>query len=96
MTSKAGSTGTAASDYTRRIAASFAGRGANGDVGEKLERDVEEYLKEVAFPQQQEPGESLIITGNTVWGARESVTAMCGALLFWALFWDWCACLPRC
>lgn len=74
--------GDAASDYTRRIAASFAGRGANGDVGEKLERDVEEYLKEVAFPQQQEPGESLIITGNTVWGARESVTAMCGALLF--------------
>ena len=74
--------GDAASNYTRRIAASFAGRGANGDVGEKLERDVEEYLKEVAFPQQQEPGESLIITGNTVWGARESVTAMCGALLF--------------
>ena len=74
--------GEAASDYTRRIAASFAGRGANGDVGEKLERDVEEYLKEAAFPQQQEPGESLIITGNTVWGARESVTAMCGALLF--------------
>lgn len=78
--------GDAASDYTRRIAASFAGRGANGDVGEKLERDVEEYLreylKEVAFPQQQEPGESLAITGNTVWGARESVTAMCGALLF--------------
>ena len=74
--------GDAASDYTRRIAASFAGRGANGDVGEKLERDVEEYLKEVAFPQQQEPGESLVITGNTVWGARESVTAMCGALLF--------------
>ena len=33
--------GEAASDYTRRIAASFAGRGANGDVGEKLERDVE-------------------------------------------------------
>ena len=74
--------GDAASDYTRRIAASFAGRGANGDVGEKLERDVEEYLKEVAFPQQQEPGEGLVITGNTVWGARESVTAMCGALLF--------------
>ena len=74
--------GDAASDYTRRIAASFAGRGANGDVGEKLERDVEAYLKEVAFPQQQEPGEGLIITGNTVWGARESVTAMCGALLF--------------
>ena len=74
--------GDAASNYTRRIAASFAGRGANGDVGEKLERDVEEYLKEVAFPQQQEPGESLVITGNTVWGARESVTAMCGALLF--------------
>ena len=74
--------GEAASDYTRRIAASFAGRGANGDVGEKLERDVKEYLKEVAFPQQQEPGEGLIITGNTVWGARESVTAMCGALLF--------------
>lgn len=74
--------GEAASDYTRRIAASFAGRGANGDVGEKLERDVKEYLKEVAFPQQQEPGESLVITGNTVWGARESVTAMCGALLF--------------
>ena len=74
--------GEAASDYTRRIAASFAGRGANGDVGEKLERDVEEYLKEAAFPQQQEPGESLVITGNTVWGARESVTAMCGALLF--------------
>ena len=74
--------GEAASDYTRRIAASFAGRGANGDVGEKLERDVEAYLKEAAFPQQQEPGESLVITGNTVWGARESVTAMCGALLF--------------
>lgn len=74
--------GEAASDYTRRIAASFAGRGANGDVGEKLERDVEEYLKEAAFPQQQEPGESLAIRGNTVWGARESVTAMCGALLF--------------
>lgn len=74
--------GEAASDYTRRIAASFAGRGANGDVGEKLERDVEEYLKEAAFPQQQEPGESLDIRGNTVWGARESVTAMCGALLF--------------
>ena len=74
--------GEAASDYTRRIAASFAGRGANSDVGEKLERDVKEYLKEVAFPQQQEPGESLVITGNTVWGARESVTAMCGALLF--------------
>ena len=74
--------GDAASDYTRRIAASFAGRGANGDVGEKLERDVKAYLKEAAFPQQQEPGESLIITGNTVWGARESVTAMCGALLF--------------
>ena len=74
--------GNAASDYTRRIAASFAGRGANGDVGEKLERDVEAYLKEAAFPQQQEPGESLVITGNTVWGARESVTAMCGALLF--------------
>lgn len=74
--------GEAASDYTRRIAASFAGRGANGDVGEKLERDVEEYLKEVAFPQQQEPGEGLVIRGNTVWGARESVTAMCGALLF--------------
>lgn len=74
--------GEAASDYTRRIAASFAGRGANGDVGEKLERDVEEYLKEAAFPQQQEPGESLVIRGNTVWGARESVTAMCGALLF--------------
>ena len=74
--------GDAASDYTRRIAASFAGRGANGDVGEKLERDVEAYLKEVTFPQQQEPGESLVITGNTVWGARESVTAMCGALLF--------------
>lgn len=74
--------GDAASDYTRRIAASFAGRGANGDVGEKLERDVEEYLKEAAFPQQQEPGESLVIRGNTVWGARESVTAMCGALLF--------------
>ena len=74
--------GDAASDYTRRIAASFAGRGANGDVGEKLERDVKEYLKEVAFPQQQESGESLVITGNTVWGARESVTAMCGALLF--------------
>ena len=74
--------GEAASDYTRRIAASFAGRGANGDVGEKLERDVEEYLKEAAFPQQQEPGESLVITGNTVWGAREAVTAMCGALLF--------------
>lgn len=74
--------GEAASDYTRRIAASFAGRGANGDVGEKLERDVEEYLKEAAFPQQQEPGESLGIRGNTVWGARESVTAMCGALLF--------------
>ena len=74
--------GEAASDYTRRIAASFAGRGANGDVGEKLERDVKEYLKEVAFPQQQEPGEGMIITGNTVWGARESVTAMCGALLF--------------
>ena len=72
--------GEAASDYTRRIAASFAGRGANGDVGEKLERDVEEYLKEAAFPQQQEPG--LVIRGNTVWGARESVTAMCGALLF--------------
>ena len=71
--------GNAASDYTRRIAASFAGREANGDVGEKLERDVEAYLKEAAFPQ---PGESLIITGNTVWGARESVTAMCGALLF--------------
>lgn len=74
--------GEAASDYTRRIAASFAGRGANSDVGEKLERDVEEYLKEAAFPQQQEPGEGLTITGNTVWGARESVTAMCGALLF--------------
>ena len=74
--------GDAASDYTRRIAASFAGRGANGDVGEKLERDVKEYLKEVAFPQQQESGESLVITGNTMWGARESVTAMCGALLF--------------
>lgn len=74
--------GEAASDYTRRIAASFAGRGANSDVGEKLERDVKEYLKEVAFPQQQEPGEGMIITGNTVWGARESVTAMCGALLF--------------
>lgn len=74
--------GEAASDYTRRIAASFAGREANGDVGEKLERDVEAYLKEAAFPQQQEPGESLVITGNTVWGARESVTAMCGALLF--------------
>ena len=74
--------GEAASDYTRRIAASFAGRGANGDVGEKLERDVEAYLKEAAFPQQQEPGEGLVITGNTVWGARESVTAMCGALLF--------------
>ena len=74
--------GEAASDYTRRIAASFAGRGANGDVGEKLERDVEAYLKEAAFPQQQEPGEGLTITGNTVWGARESVTAMCGALLF--------------
>ena len=74
--------GNAASDYTRRIAASFAGRGANGDVGEKLERDVEAYLKEVAFPQQQEPGEGMTITGNTVWGARESVTAMCGALLF--------------
>ena len=74
--------GEAASDYTRRIAASFAGRGANGDVGEKLERDVEEYLKEAAFPQQQEPGEGMTITGNTVWGARESVTAMCGALLF--------------
>lgn len=74
--------GEAASDYTRRIAASFAGREANGDVGEKLERDVEEYLKEVAFPQQQEPGEGMTITGNTVWGARESVTAMCGALLF--------------
>ena len=73
--------GDAASDYTRRIAASFAGRGANGDVGEKLERDVKAYLKE-AVPQQQEPGESLVITGNTVWGARESVTAMCGALLF--------------
>ena len=74
--------GEAASDYTRRIAASFAGREANGEVGEKLERDVEAYLKEAAFPQQQEPGESLVITGNTVWGARESVTAMCGALLF--------------
>ena len=74
--------GNAASDYTRRIAASFAGREANGDVGEKLERDVKAYLKEVAFPQQQEPGEGLVITGNTVWGARESVTAMCGALLF--------------
>lgn len=74
--------GEAASDYTRRIAASFAGRGANGDVGEKLERDVEEYLKEAASPQQQESGERLLITGNTVWGARESVTAMCGALLF--------------
>lgn len=74
--------GEAASDYTRRIAASFAGRGANGDVGEKLERDVEAYLKEAAFPQQQEPGEGMTITGNTVWGARESVTAMCGALLF--------------
>lgn len=74
--------GEAASDYTRRIAASFAGREANGDVGEKLERDVEAYLKEAAFPQQQEPGESLVITSNTVWGARESVTAMCGALLF--------------
>lgn len=74
--------GEAASDYTRRIAASFAGREANGDVGEKLERDVEAYLKEVAFPQQQEPGEGMTITGNTVWGARESVTAMCGALLF--------------
>lgn len=74
--------GDAASDYTRRIAASFAGRGANGDVGEKLERDVEAYLKEAAFPQQQEPGEGMTITGNTVWGARESVTAMCGALLF--------------
>ena len=74
--------GNAASDYTRRIAASFAGREANGDVGEKLERDVEAYLKEVAFPQQQEPGEGMTITGNTVWGARESVTAMCGALLF--------------
>ena len=74
--------GNAASDYTRRIAASFVGREANGDVGEKLERDVEAYLKEVAFPQQQEPGESLVITGNTVGGARESVTAMCGALLF--------------
>lgn len=74
--------GEAASDYTRRIAASFAGRGANGDVGEKLELDVEEYLKEAAFPQQQEPGEGMTITGNTVWGARESVTAMCGALLF--------------
>ena len=74
--------GEAASDYTRRIAASFAGRGANGDVGEKLERDVEAYLKEVAFPQQQKPGEGMTITGNTVWGARESVTAMCGALLF--------------
>ena len=43
---------------------------------------MEEYLKEAAFPQQQEPGESLVIRGNTVWGARESVTAMCGALLF--------------
>ena len=74
--------GNAASDYTRRIAASFAGRGANGDVGEKLERDVEAYLKEAASPQQQESGERLLITGNTVWGARESVTAMCGALLF--------------
>lgn len=74
--------GEAASDYTRRIAASFAGRGANGDVGEKLERDVEEYLKEAASPQQQESGERLLITGNSVWGARESVTAMCGALLF--------------
>lgn len=74
--------GEAASDYTQRIAASFAGREANGDVGEKLERDVEAYLKEVAFPQQQEPGEGMTITGNTVWGARESVTAMCGALLF--------------
>ena len=74
--------GNAASDYTRRIAASFAGRGASGDVGEKLERDVEAYLKEVASPQQQESGERLLITGNTVWGARESVTAMCGALLF--------------
>lgn len=74
--------GDAASDYTRRIAASFAGREANGDVGEKLERDVEAYLREAAFPQQQEPGESLLITGNTVWGAREAVTAMCGALLF--------------
>ena len=49
--------GNAASDYTRRIAASFAGRGANGDVGEKLERDVEAYLKEAASPQQQESGE---------------------------------------
>lgn len=74
--------GEAASDYTRRIAASFAGRGANGDVGEKLERDVEAYLKEAASPQQQESGERLLITGNSVWGARESVTAMCGALLF--------------
>ena len=74
--------GNAASDYTRRIAASFAGRGANGDVGEKLERDVEAYLKEAASPQQQESGERLLITGNSVWGARESVTAMCGALLF--------------
>ena len=74
--------GDAASDYTRRIAASFAGRGANGDVGEKLEQDVREYLKEAASPQQQESGESLVITGDTVWGARESVTAMCGALLF--------------
>ena len=74
--------GEAASDYTRRIAASFAGRGASGDVGEKLERDVEAYLKEAASPQQQESGERLLITGNTVWGARESVTAMCGALLF--------------
>lgn len=43
---------------------------------------MEEYLKEAAFPQQQEPGEGMTITGNTVWGARESVTAMCGALLF--------------
>ena len=73
--------GEVASDYTQRIAVSFAGREVTGEAGDKLERDVGDILnEEVSARWGQEGG--LAFTYSTVWDARESMMAMSGSLLF--------------
>lgn len=74
--------GQAASDYTRRIAASFGGRAVSGEVGDRLEQDVGESLNDMLADRQRAQGGGLAITCNTVWDARASMMAMSGSLLF--------------
>lgn len=73
--------GEAASDYSRRIAVSFAGREVSGETGDKLERDVGDILNEEVSAQWGTKG-GLAFTYGTVWDARESMMAMSGSLLF--------------